>query len=113
MAVKNIIKAVPLASFDSASLTSDYQPVITGGLANACFLLRITNGGTTAITISYDGTNDADYLFSDTANNIPAIYSSIPNTFSAQWPQGQQVYIKGTAGTGEIYIAGYYQPQGV
>ena len=65
------------------------------------------------VTISYDGTNDADYIFSATANNIPAIYSIQPNTNVALWPQGQQIYVKGTAGTGSLFVSGYYQPQGV
>jgi len=112
MAVKNIIQAVPMTTFASSSVTGTYQPMITGGLAKPCFLLRITNQSTKDVTISFDGTNDADYIFFNTANNIPAVYSIQPNTSIALWPQGQQIYVKGTAGTGSIFIAGYYQPQG-
>lgn len=111
MAVKNSISAVPLATFSSASVTGSYLPVITGGLAKSCFLIRITNASTKDITISFDGTTDADYIFSNTANNIPGIYPLIPNTNSAQFAHGTQIYVKGTAGTGNIYVAGYYQSQ--
>lgn len=113
MSVKNSILTVPLTIFDSATVAGTYAPIITGGLAKACFLIRITNASTKDITISFDGVTDADYIFSNTANNIPAIYATTPNTFYANFAQGTQIYVKGTAGTGDIYISGYYQPQGV
>ena len=114
MPVKNTIQAVKLASFNSADVTNDYQPIITNtpGLAHSCFLLRITNESNKDVTISFDGVTDNDYIFSATANNIPAIYPIQPNTNSAQFPQGQQIWLKGTTGTGTIYVAGYYQAQG-
>ena len=110
---KNSIKAVPLSSFSSASVTGTYQPIITGGLSKACFLLRITNASDKDVTISYDGTNDADYIFSNTTNNIPTFNGAQPNAYVAQFPQGTQIYVKGTAGTGSIKVAGYYLPQGI
>jgi hypothetical protein len=109
---KNIIQAVPMTTFNSASVTGTYEPMITGGLAKACYLLRITNASSVSVTISYDGINDSDFIFTETANNIPGIFNIQPNSNVAQFPQGQQIYVKGTAGTGNIYIAGYYQPQG-
>lgn len=110
---KNIILTIPMTTFNSSGITGSYAPMITGGLAQACYLLRITNACNKDITISLDGVNDADYIFTNTANNIPAIYSLQPNGFVALFTKGQQIYVKGTAGTGNIYIAGYYQPQGV
>lgn len=112
MSVKNSIHAVPLASFNSASVSGMYQPIITGGLAKSCYVLRIINASTKDITISFDGSNDADYIVSATTAVLPEIYALIPNTNSAQFAQGTQIYLKGTAGTGTIYVAGYYQPQG-
>ena len=71
------------------------------------------NNSTQDITISFDGTNDADYIPKSTSKNLPLLYPLIPQTNSAQFAQGTQIYVKGTAGTGDIYVAGYYQPQGV
>ncbi len=110
---KNSIKAVPMTIFASTGISGTYAPTITGGLAQSCYLLRIINDTTQDITISYDGTNDADYILLGTANNIPAIYGGQPNNFIAQFPKGLQIYVKGTTGTGNLYIVGYYQPQGV
>ena len=112
MAVKNKILTIPLGSFASNSMSGTYQPVFSGnGIPNACFSLRVINNSTQDVTISFDGTNDSDYVIKATSQNIPAIYALLPNTLSAQFAQGTQVYVKGTAGTGTIYISGYYQPQ--
>jgi hypothetical protein len=110
---KNTIHTVPLSSFNSASVSGTYQPIITGGLAQSCFLLRITNDSNQDITISYDGVTDSDYILQGTANNIPPAYPNIPNGYLALFAKGLQIYLKGTAGTGNIYVAGYYLPQGV
>jgi hypothetical protein len=110
---KNTIKAVPMTIVDSATLTNTYTATITGGLAQSCYLLRIINDSNQDITISYNGTTDADYILQGTGNNIPAIYASTPNGFKAEFAKGTQIYVKGTAGTGNLYIIGYYQPQGV
>lgn len=111
MAVKNSIHAVPLSTFDSAAVTGVYQPVITGGLAKPCFEIHIVNTSNQGITISYDGVNDHDFIPATSHNTIPALYPNQPNTFSVSFAQGTQIYVKGTAGMGTIYIAGYYQPQ--
>ena len=111
---KNSIKTVPMTIFDSANMTTSYKPMIPGGLAKACYLLRITNNCQDDITISFDGTSDSEFIFTSTANNIPATYGAQPNGYTAQFPQGQQIYVKSiAASTGNIYISGYYQPQGV
>ena len=111
MAVKNAIHAVPLSSFDSATMTGVYQPIIMGGLAKACFEIRIINTSNMPVTISFDGVTDHDFVPATTLESIPAFNANQPNTYSASFAQGTQIYIKGTAGVGMIYIAGYYQPQ--
>lgn len=113
MPVKNSIATVPMTTFLSSSVTGTYAPIITGGLAHACFSISITNNSTQDITISFDGVNDSDYIPKATIKNIPPLYALIAQTNSAQFPLGTQIYVKGTAGTGDIYVAGYYQPQGV
>lgn len=113
MPVKNSIATVPMTTFASSSVTGTYEPIITGGLAKPCFVISITNNSTQDINISFDGTTDADYIPKATSKNLPLLYPLIPQTNSAQFAQGTQIYVKGTAGTGSIFVAGYYQPQGV
>jgi hypothetical protein len=109
MAVKNQIAAVPLSTFASANVTGAYQAISTA-LPNSCFLLRIINASNKDITISFDGINDGDYIVSGTNISLNGQTNSQPNNFIANWPIGTTVYAKGTAGTGNVYVAGYYQP---
>jgi hypothetical protein len=110
MAVKNIIKAIPLTNFASASLTTDYQAINTTGLSNSCCILRLNSTSSTSVTVSYDGVNDHEFLLAGASFTIPVQANSQPNNFIANFPIGMQVYVKGTAGTGNIYLSGYYQP---
>jgi hypothetical protein len=103
------VKAIPLATFSSASLTTNYQSINgPGGLPHPCFLLKIVNGGSTAITISYDGINDHEYLLTNTSFPINTQTNSEPNAREAIFAARTQIWVKGTAGTGTIALSGYY-----
>lgn len=110
MALKNSIKAVPLTNIDSSTVTTLYKAINIGGLPNPCFKIRIINNSSNDVTVSYDGTNDHDYIPKSTSIEISGA-ANIPQfgTFTAN----TVVYVKGTAGTGNIYLSGYYQPQGI
>lgn len=108
--MKSSIKQIPLLSINSTTLTGTYQAINIGGLPFACFLLRIINGGNTAITISYDGTNDHDAVFAASILSVQGLVSAVPNAPGGLFPAGTVVYAKGTAGaSGTIAVAGYYQ----
>lgn len=107
---KNIIKNIPLQSIDSSTFTGNYQ-VLSAGLPQACFLVRIVNNSDRDITISYDGSNDHDFIAQKTTLQLPIQANSQPASFVANIRQGTPLYVKGTAGgTGLVYLAGYYQP---
>ena len=109
MAYKNTIAAVPYGSLASSSVTSSYQLVQT--LPNACFLLRINNFTSQILIISYDGVTDHDQVDTRTSLNVyGGNAGSSPQTSTCLWPIGTQVWIRGTAGTGAVTVAGYYQP---
>lgn len=114
MTLQNRVKNIPLTNFNAASLTNNYQAINSSGISNQCFLLRIINDSTANITISYDGINDHDHL-AGTAASIPRETLEVPlsqNSSSSGlilFAKGTIVYIKGTAGIGTIYLAGYYQ----
>jgi hypothetical protein len=111
MAFKNSIKAIPYTSVASSALTASYQPINPNGLPDSCFLLKINNFGSTIIIISYDGVTDHDQIYSSSTMAISAgLAASVPNNYTALWPKGQIVYVKGTAGTGAVTLCGYYQP---
>jgi hypothetical protein len=110
MALKNTIKAIPLTNIASSALTTSYQAINTGGLPSSCCILRLNSTSSTSVTISYDGVNDHEFLLAGASFTIPVQSNSQPNNFIANFPIGTQVYVKGTAGTGNIYLSGYYQP---
>jgi hypothetical protein len=108
----NRVKALILKSFDSAGLSGTYQAISATGTEAPCFFLRIVNNSNTSITISYDGTNDNEFLLATSSLEIASQTNSIPAGRIALFPIGQKVYVKGSAGVGLIYLSGYYQPVG-
>lgn len=110
---KNIVKAIPLGTFDAAALTANYQPIYAGGLPHALSLLRIINKSDTDIVISYDGITDNDFITVGTTFILPAQMSSQPNNQVMQIPAGSMLSVRHdkVAGVGTIYVSGYYNPE--
>jgi uncharacterized protein (UPF0303 family) len=110
MSLKNSIKAVPLKNIDSSTVGATYKAINSTGLPNGCFLIKITNNSTQDVTVSYDGTTDHEYVIKATSVQISGESN---NEQYVAFPGSMVVYVKGTAGTGNIYLSGYYQPQGL
>lgn len=107
---KNSCKALALSTFSSASLTASYQAINAAGFLKAPFFIRVINGGTTDITLSFDGTTDNEFVFKNGGiYELNSQQNSQPMNWVCKWPVGTVVYIKGTAGTGTISLSGYYQ----
>lgn len=106
---KNVVQIAPLGTLSSASLSGSYQAVNTGGLPAGCFLVRIINAATTAITISYDGTTDHELVGANSFLELNLQSNSQPPAFIANMKKGTVIYVKGTAGSGTIGVAAYYQ----
>ncbi len=106
---RNSVKALELATFNSASLSSSYQAIDADGFLKSPFFIRIVNAASTAITVSYDGTTDNEYIPANGVFELNSQQNAQPNNWVCKWPIGTVVYIKGTAGTGTIALSGYYQ----
>lgn len=114
MLVKNQVKAIPLTSIATGSVSGSYAAINSSGLPFPCFALRIINNTDKDVTVSYDGTTDNDYIPTLSSLTISTQTNSQPNGYIALFKVGTVVYVKGTAGmSGSIYLAGYYQPAGV
>lgn len=114
MAVRNTIAAIPMTSIESTTVTGTYAVINAGGTPQACFLIRIINDSDEDVTVSYDGVNDADYIPTMTSIQLPLQTNSQPNNNVALLTKGTQVWVKGTMGTGYVYLSGYYSiPSGV
>lgn len=106
----NRVQAIPLSSLDSTAITDEYQPINADGLPYPCFFMRIVNGGTKAITISYDGVHDNEQILAGDSFDFPTPLNTLPNSRGAQWAAGTIIYVTGSAGaSGVITLSGYYQ----
>jgi len=96
-----------LRSIDSATFTGSYQALGTP-LANPSFVLKLVNNSTVLVTISINGTSDIDVA--------PAgsfwLYDELKTQRLEAVPAGTQIYVKGSAGTGLVYLVTQYLIQG-
>ncbi len=114
MAVKNSVLPIPMTSADSSLFAGAYVLLSgAGGLTEPCIMLRIINDSNVDVTISYDGIADHDFVPTGTSLNLQFMTNSQPTNRSCSMAEGTRVYVKGVAGLGSVYIAGFFQPQGV
>lgn len=101
-----------IRSIDSATFTGSYQALGTP-ITNSAVLIKIVNNSTVDVTLSITsaGTTDQDFLSTKTA----AVYDFGTNAQSVSKDErlslsaNTQVYIKGTAGVGSVYLIAIYQ----
>lgn len=105
---QNSVKPFALSSILSSAVTSLYAPLNGTGFAQAPFFIRINNASSVAIIVSYDGVNDHEFLAANSVFELPSQTNAQPNAQVALFPKNTIVYIKGTAGTGNVYLSGYY-----
>ena len=102
------VKACVLKSLDTSTLTGIYLPVNPLGLDGACFSLRIINNSNKDLTISYDGVTDHDFLPAGDYMHYDFQLNWMPGNMLALMAKGTKIYVKATAGTGYVYVTGYY-----
>jgi len=96
-----------LRSLDSATLTGAYARIGTA-LVHPSYILKLVNNSNVAVTISIDGVTDIDvapansFWLYDEGKYIPGI-SACPSI-----PAGTQIFVKGSVGTGSIYLVSQY-----
>lgn len=109
MQQNNIAKAAIITSILSTALTADLAPINTDGLPAACFMLRLTNGGTTVVSVSFDGVNINEVVLPGDTFPLATQTNAQPPNYVNLWPKGMIVYVSGTAGTdGSVYLSAYY-----
>ncbi len=105
---QNSVKPLLLGSLASASVIATYLPANGIGFAHAPFLVRIINASNAAVTVSYNGIDDHDFVPANSVLELPTQTNSQPNAQVALFSKNTVVYVKGAAGMGTIYVAGYY-----
>jgi hypothetical protein len=100
-----------MTSIESTTISGTYAVINSSGLPVGCCILNIINNSDEDVTVSYDGVTDHDYVPTLTDRNLYFQTNAQPNTNIARLAAGTKVYVKGSMGTGYIYLVGWYQPQ--
>lgn len=112
MSVKNSMTYIPMTSIDSATFTGAYQVINTNGTTLPCFIYKIVNNSTVDVTVSVNGTTDHDYVPTKTAQVYDLQANKRPQNDMCLLAKGTKVYVKGSAGTGLVYLVGLTQLEG-
>jgi len=106
MSYTNRIDWEPLRSIDSATFVGTYLKLGTP-LQYPAYILKLVNASDVLVTISINGTSDIDvapsnsfWLYDEGKVGINSQYPSLP--------AGTQVFVKGAAGTGSVYLVSQY-----
>lgn len=100
----------PLRSINSTIFSGSYQ-ALGSPLANPNCIIKIVNNSTVLVTISFDGTNDHDiipagsFVLYDFGTDAESSNSNEKLNLAA----GTQVYVKGSAATGLVYLTCIFQ----
>lgn len=99
-----------LRSIDSATFTGAYQNLGTP-LQYPSYICKLVNNSTVLVTISIDGSTDIDvapassfWLYDEGKVGLNGAYPALP--------AGTQIMVKGSAGSGSVYLVSQYIIQG-
>lgn len=104
MSYTNRIAWETLRSIDSATLSGSYQAV-GSPLVHQSYIFKMVNNSTSLVTVSIDGATDVDVV---PAGAFFLYDESEGNQAQPALPAGTQIFVKGSAGTGLIYVVTQY-----
>ncbi len=96
-----------LRSVDSATFAGAYVPV-GGPLIHPSYICKLVNNSNVLVTVSIDGSTDIDvapansFWLYDEGKYLPGIAPVLA------LPEGTQIFVKGAAGVGLVYIVSQY-----
>lgn len=95
-----------LRSVDSATFTGTYTRLGTA-LAHPSYICKLVNNSNVLVTVSIDGSTDIDvapansfWLYDEGKVGISSALPALP--------QGTQIFVKGAAGVGLVYLVTQY-----
>lgn len=114
MAIKNNVLPITLRSQSAALFTGNFVVVNAPGLTQPCFFIRINNATNRDVFLSFDGVTEHEFLSAGQVLELSTQTNSQPSNYVALFSSNTKIYVKtnGGAGTGALYISGWYQPQG-
>lgn len=113
MYVKDTIAAIPINALNAGLLLPAFQPLNPLGLDFPCFLIKIVNDSNVAVSISYDGNVQHDYIAEAETFTFYGQPNNEPNNKVSLFQKGLIIYVAAPApGMGVITLSGYYHPKG-
>ena len=109
MAQTNRIKPLVLTTVDTSEISAiTWIAFDDDGIEGACFFLRITNDSDTDVIITYNGADDHEFIAADSTIEVNFQTNSSPSGYVSKLKKGTVISVSGSAGTGLVYLAGYY-----
>lgn len=105
---KNYVIPIEMKEVDSSTFSAITWTPIGVAMEGACFIIRISNDTTKDVYISYDGVNAHDFLHSYTDMTLNFQSNSSPQGNVAMLKKGSLIYFQSAAGTGYVYVSGFY-----
>ena len=109
---KNVVTHIPLEVFASGSLTGAYKVINVDGFAGSLNYIRIENTMDVAVMISFDGTDNHEYVLLHDHIDVPYQACSSPTNKRSLLRKGTKVYVKKANNfpkSGAVIISGWYQ----
>jgi hypothetical protein len=99
-----------LRSIDSATFVGTYLALGTP-LTYNCSIVKLVNNSTVLVTVSIDGVNDYDVAPGNSFYLYDVTSDSPQESGSIFISKGTQYYVKGSVGSGLVYLVTYYVAQ--
>jgi hypothetical protein len=100
----------PLRSINATSFTGSFQ-ALGSPLINPSVCLKLINNTTVLVTVSFDGVNNHDIYpgGSFSIYDFGSDSQSVSGDLRLAMPQGTQIYVSASAGTGFFYAVTIFQ----
>lgn len=107
---QNIILPIPRTQINATSFNSTYLPINAGGLPEACSIIRLVNDTNRDVLISFNGVTGHEYLGAEESFILNFQANAGSSNDVAKLAKGTIIYVLAAAGTGLMFLSGYYQP---
>jgi len=105
---KDIIVPIEMQSIDVSTIGAGAFSEVGNPLEGALSFIRITNDSNTDVIISYDGITDHEYVPGGERISTYFQANATGANEVSKLSNRTIVFIRGTAGVGDVYVSGYY-----
>jgi S-methylmethionine-dependent homocysteine/selenocysteine methylase len=109
MAQKDWVYPLVLTSVDTAGIAVDtWTAFSASGIEEDVSMIRLTNDSDTDVYISFNGADDHEYIPAGETIEVNFQANSSPPNYRSMLKKGTVLSVQGVAGTGLVYLSGYY-----